>query len=68
VLLERSWLAGFNGIYLGKIWIQNVGDIDFKLISVAENSNKFPGFGRKNHLRTWEHLGQRHRPITFNNT
>ncbi len=42
VLLERSWLAGFNGIYLGKIWIQNVGDIDFKVISVAENSNKFP--------------------------
>jgi len=25
---------------LGKIWIQNVGDIDFKAISVAENSNK----------------------------
>jgi len=26
----------------GKIWIQNVGDIDFKVISAAENSNKFP--------------------------
>jgi hypothetical protein len=25
----------------GKIWIQNVGDIDFKVISAAENSNKF---------------------------
>jgi hypothetical protein len=26
-----------------KIWIQNVGDIDiFEVISVAENSNKFP--------------------------
>jgi len=25
----------------GKIWIQNVGDIDFKVISTAENSNKF---------------------------
>jgi hypothetical protein len=25
----------------GKIWIQNVGVIDFKVISVAENSNKF---------------------------
>jgi hypothetical protein len=24
----------------GKIWIQNVGDIDFKVISAAENSNK----------------------------
>jgi hypothetical protein len=34
-----------------------VGDIDFlKLISTAENSNKFPKnqvFGRKNQLRTW---------------
>jgi cysteinyl-tRNA synthetase len=26
----------------GKIWIQNVGDIDFKIISATENSNKFP--------------------------
>jgi len=25
----------------GKIWIQNVGDIDFEVISAAENSNKF---------------------------
>jgi len=25
----------------GKIWIQNVGDIDFYVISAAENSNKF---------------------------
>jgi hypothetical protein len=24
----------------GKIWIQNVGHIDFKVISAAENSNK----------------------------
>jgi hypothetical protein len=24
-----------------KIWIQNLGDIDFKVISVAESSNKF---------------------------
>jgi hypothetical protein len=26
---------------LGKIWIQNAGDIDLKVISAAENSNKF---------------------------
>jgi hypothetical protein len=34
----------------GKIWIQNVGDIDFKVISATENSNKFQltGFGMKN--------------------
>jgi hypothetical protein len=25
----------------GKIWIQNVRDIDLKVISAAENSNKF---------------------------
>jgi len=24
-----------------KIWIQNVGDIDLKVISATENSNKF---------------------------
>jgi hypothetical protein len=31
------------------------GDIDFKVISATENSNKFQKtrFGRKNHLRTW---------------
>jgi hypothetical protein len=27
--------------FFGKIWIQNVGDIDYKVISAAENSNKF---------------------------
>jgi hypothetical protein len=37
----------------GKIWIRNMGDIHFKVISVTENSNKFqkPGFGRKNQLK-----------------
>jgi hypothetical protein len=25
----------------GKIWIQNVGNIDFKMTFTAENSNKF---------------------------
>ncbi len=25
----------------GKIWIQSEGDIDFKVISAADNSNKF---------------------------
>jgi hypothetical protein len=29
------------GIYLVRFWIQSVGDIDFQVISVAENSNKF---------------------------
>jgi hypothetical protein len=26
----------------GKIWIQNVGDIDFQVISAAEDSKKIP--------------------------
>jgi hypothetical protein len=32
-----------------------VGDIDLKMVSAAENSNKFqkPGFRRKNQLRKW---------------
>jgi hypothetical protein len=25
----------------GKIWIQNVGDIELKIISITENKNKF---------------------------
>jgi len=27
--------------FFDKIWIQNVGDIDFEVTSVTENSNKF---------------------------
>jgi hypothetical protein len=46
VLLERSWRARFNGVYF-KIWILNVGDIDFWVISAAENSNKFQKTKRK---------------------
>jgi hypothetical protein len=47
VLLERSWFV--------KIWIQNVGDIEFKVISATENSNKFQktGFWKENQLRSW---------------
>ncbi len=41
VLLERSWWAGFNGIYLIRFGFRMVGDIDFKVIFVAESSNKF---------------------------
>ncbi len=41
VFVERSWWARFNEILFGKIWIQNVRDIDFEVISAAENSNKF---------------------------
>jgi hypothetical protein len=38
VLLERSWRAGFNEIYLVRFWIQNVGDIDLKVISATKKS------------------------------
>ncbi len=42
VFSERSWWAGFNGIYLVRFGFRiNVGDIDFKMISATENSNKF---------------------------
>ncbi len=41
VLLERTWWARIYWNLFGKIWIQNVGDIDFQMISAAENSNKF---------------------------
>ncbi len=39
----------------GKIWIQNVKDIDFEVIFVAEIQigSKKPCFGRKNQLKTW---------------
>jgi hypothetical protein len=44
----------------GKIWIQNVGDIDFLSDFCCRKftkKSKKPGFGRKNQLRTTrEHL------------
>ncbi len=41
VLLERSLMSRIWWNLFGKIWIQNVGNIDFKVISAAENSTKF---------------------------
>jgi hypothetical protein len=40
---------------LVRFGFHNVGDIDFKVISAAENSNKFPKtrFWKENQLRTW---------------
>jgi hypothetical protein len=41
---------------LVRVGIQNVGDIDLKVISTAENSNKFQKnqvLERKNQLRKW---------------
>ncbi len=38
-----------------KIWIQNMGDIDFEVTFVAENSNKFqkPRFWKEKRGNTW---------------
>jgi hypothetical protein len=54
-VLGKILMSRIEWSLFGKIWIQNMGDIDFQVISVAENSNKFqkPYFGRKNQLRTW---------------
>jgi hypothetical protein len=56
VLLEGSWWAGFNGIYLVRFEFRMWGILMFKwflLLKIQTNSKK-PGFGRKNQLRnTW---------------
>ncbi len=41
VLSKRSWWAGFNGIYLVKFGFKMWEILIFKVIFVAENSNKF---------------------------
>ncbi len=48
ILIDEQDLMEF--IYLVRFWIQNVGDIDFKVIFAPENSIKFPkkpGFGKE---------------------
>jgi hypothetical protein len=55
VLLERSWWAGFNGIYLVRYGFRMWEILNFKwflLLKIQINSKKL-GFGRKNQLRTW---------------
>jgi hypothetical protein len=55
VLLERSWWAGFNEIYLVRFGFRMCEILTFKwflLLKIQINSKK-PGFGRKNQLRTW---------------
>jgi hypothetical protein len=50
VLLERSWWAGFNGIYLVRFGFRMWDILIFQVISVIENSNKFP---KKNQVLKW---------------
>ncbi len=59
MLLERSWWAGFNGIYLVRFGFRMWEILIFKwFLPLKINSNKFqkPGFGMINQLRTWQHL------------
>jgi hypothetical protein len=41
VLLERSWWAGFNEIYLVRVAFRMWEILIFRVISASENSNKF---------------------------
>ncbi len=55
VLLERSWWAGFNGIYLVRFGFRMWEILILKWflpLKIQINSKK-PGFGRKNQLKTW---------------
>jgi len=55
VLLERSWWAGVNGIYLVRLGFRMWEILILKwflLLKIQINFKK-PGFGRKNQLRTW---------------
>ncbi len=55
VLLERSWWAGFNEIYLVRIRFKTWEILILKwflLLKIQINSKK-PGFGRKSQLRMW---------------
>ncbi len=47
----------------GKIWIQNVRDIDFKMNSITKNSNKFQKtrFWKEKSVEDTVTLGPRHR-------
>jgi hypothetical protein len=47
-------------LYLIRYWIQNVGVIDFQVISATKNSNKFPknqGFGKEKSVEDMVTLG-----------
>ncbi len=64
VLLERCSWVGINGIYLVRFGFRMWEILILKwflLLKIQINSKKL-GFGRKNQLRTWSHLGQRHKP------
>ncbi len=60
VLLERSWWAGFNGIYFVRRFgfrILAILIFDWFLPLEIQIISQKPGFGRKNQLRMGSHLG-----------
>jgi hypothetical protein len=40
-VVGKILISRIPGNLFGKVWIQNLGDIDLKVISVTQNSNKF---------------------------
>jgi hypothetical protein len=62
VLLERSCWAGFNGIYLVRFGFRIWEILILKRFLSLKIQKKFkrPGFGRKNKLRTEQHLKAYH--------
>jgi hypothetical protein len=64
VFLERSWWAGFDGIYLVRFGFRMWEILIFKRflqLKIQINFKK-SGLERKNQLRTSSHLGQQHSP------
>jgi len=62
VLLERSWWAGFIGIYLVRFGFRMWEILIFKwflLLKIQINSKRL-GFERQNQLKTWAHLKAYH--------
>ncbi len=55
VLLERSWWAGFNGIYLVRFGFRmwEILILKWFLLLKIQIKSKKPGFGRKNQLEKW---------------
>jgi hypothetical protein len=67
-VLEKILMSRIECNLFGKIWIQNVGDIDVEVISAIENSNKFQKtrFWKENSVEDVVSLGaMAHRPLVY---
>jgi hypothetical protein len=58
-VVGRILMRRIKWILFGKIWIQNVGNIDFQVIFATENSNKFqkPRFWKEKSVEDMVTLG-----------